>query len=97
MSIQIQLSDLMLNCLATVCYDPVEWTQNAVNVRAQLAYDELIRNEIQRRFDAGEPILPVKDDNLRDAFARGIIKSAKQVSDERTAAAQAEFQSKPSS
>lgn len=85
MSIQIQLSDLMLNCLATVCYDPTEWAQNAVTVRAQIAYDELIKAEIQRRFDAGEPILPVKDDNLKDAFARGIIKTAKQISDERTA------------
>jgi hypothetical protein len=82
MSIQLQLSDIMLKCLETVCYDATEWAQNAVDVRAKLAYDELIRDEIQRRFDAGEPILPVKDDNLRDAFARGIIKTAKQKSDE---------------
>ena len=84
-SITIQLSDILLKSLATVCYDPTEWAQNAVEVRAKLAYDELIRNEIQRRFDAGEPILPVKDDNLLDAFARGIIKTAKQVSDARMA------------
>lgn len=84
-TITIQLSDILLKSLSTVCYDPIEWTQNAVEVRAKLAYDELIRNEIQRRFDAGEPILPVKDDNLLDAFARGLIKTAKQVSDARMA------------
>jgi hypothetical protein len=74
----ITLTDLQYQCLAAECYDPQEWATNAIMNRVRIAYDALFQAEIQRRFNAGESILPDKDANLCDAFDRGIIQTAKQ-------------------
>lgn len=76
--LQVELSDLLYQCLATDCADPQEWATNCVLNRARMTYDSLFLTEIQRRFAVGEPILQDKDANLADAFSRGIIQTIQQ-------------------
>lgn len=96
-SITVQLPELLHSCLATVCCDTTEFIQNAATVRAKLAYDDLIKAEIERRFEAGENIFPVKEDNLKDAFSRGLIPTAKEKSDTLMTASRLQSTVKPMS
>lgn len=62
----VTLTDAEVKALAVVALDPAEWVRNAVKDRARVATDEIVRNEIARRFEAGEPIPQTKDEIVMD-------------------------------
>lgn len=58
----IQLTDAQDKALSHVAVDPQEWIENFVEVRCNIAIDEIINSEVQRKLAAGEPISGSKED-----------------------------------
>jgi hypothetical protein len=61
-SYTIQITDAQDKALAHVAFDPQEWIQNFVDVRCNIAVDEIVNAEVQRKLAAGEPITGSKED-----------------------------------
>ena len=58
----ITLSDAEDKALGVIAFSQTEWIQNAAAVRAQVAIEEIVADEVQRKLAAGEPITGSKDD-----------------------------------
>lgn len=81
----ITLSDAEDKALRVVANSPQEWIDNAVKSRCQIAIDEIVNNEIQRKLANGETISGSKEDIVMAAQ----VKTAAEI--------QAEFDSKTNS
>lgn len=60
--IELELTDVQYKALACEAMSVEEYLANYSNVRAQKAYDAIVRREIDRRLDEGLPIPSNKDD-----------------------------------
>lgn len=63
----ITLSDAEDKALSVVSVDQNEWIQNAIHHRCQVAIDEIVNHEIQRKLAAGEPISGTKEEIVLSA------------------------------
>jgi hypothetical protein len=79
----VELTDIEDLAMQSICVDTLEWISNAVKNRAKLAYDELVQNEVARRFRDREPIPGSSDEMILDAYNRGIIIPYKTLHEQR--------------
>lgn len=73
----ITLSDAQDKALGTVVYSQQEWIENAVFARAEIAINEIVNSEVERKLQAGETISGSKEDIVNAAN----IQSAKEIAD----------------
>jgi hypothetical protein len=59
---KITLNEAQNKAMAHIAYDVNEWIQNLVMARYNLAIDEIVNMEVQRKLAAGEPITGSKED-----------------------------------
>jgi len=81
---QIEITELQALALSYVAVDPEEWARIAVENRARVATDEIVKIYVDRALNENVSIPSDRDAILRDAFTRGWVKTAA----ERNAAAQ---------
>jgi hypothetical protein len=58
----INLSEAEHKALAYVAVSPDEWIQNVVHARCEVAVNEIVAAEVQRKLSAGEAITGTKED-----------------------------------
>lgn len=58
----IELNNAQKKALETQMIDIQEWIENFVFHRAQIAIDEIVNSEVQRKLAAGETISGTKED-----------------------------------
>ncbi len=63
----IILSDAQDKALSTVAINQEEWITNFVYERCRIAIDEIVNTEVQRKLEAGEPIVGTKEDIVMSA------------------------------
>lgn len=69
MEITVSLTDLQLAALSTVMTNPDEWLQNAIDERARLAYESILRSETERMMrDPGITEIPANPDEIVLAY-----------------------------
>lgn len=88
--ITITLSDSEYKALGVVAVSQQEWIDNAVHERCRIAIDEIVNAEVQRKLQAGEPIVGSKDDIVLQANVESALE--RQVRLEAEAKARAEEQ-----
>lgn len=81
-TITVTLSDAQYKAFEHVAYDPNGWVQHVVDERCRTAIEEIARNEIERKLEAGESVSGTKEEIVLAAN----IKTAKQISEEHNAA-----------
>ena len=86
----ITLSDAEDKALHAVAISAQEWIDNAVHERCRIAIDEIVNAEVQRKLQAGEPIVGSKDDIVLQANVESALE--RQVRLEAEAKARAEEQ-----
>ena len=86
----ITLSDAEDKALKVVALSAQEWIDNAVHERCRIAIDEIVNAEVQRKLQAGEPIVGSKDDIVLQANVESALE--RQVRLEAEAKARAEEQ-----
>lgn len=80
-TITIELTDTELAALTWCCYDVTEWCDNMATERANRAIDEIVSLAVQKYLEAGENIPGDKSIIVSEAFTRGWIVSAKEITD----------------
>jgi chromosome condensin MukBEF complex kleisin-like MukF subunit len=83
-NINIELTQAQLDALSYVANSPQEWAENAITVRADNAIDEIVRLYTDRALDEGVAIPATRDLIVADAFTRGWVQAASEVSIEST-------------
>jgi hypothetical protein len=63
----IEITDAQDKALRHVALDPQQWIQNVVNVRCDVAIDDIVKLEIERRLAAGDTISGSKADIVLSA------------------------------
>lgn len=58
----IEITDAQDKALRHVALDPQQWIQNVVNVRCDVAIDDIVKVEVDRRLAAGDTISGSKAD-----------------------------------
>lgn len=71
----ITLSEAEDKALGVVALSQEEWITNAIKVRCELAMEDIVKAEVERKFAAGEPIVGTKEDivlaaDVESAFDR---------------------------
>lgn len=72
----IELTELQTLALSYAAADPEEWARIAVENRARVAIDEIVKIYVERALNENVSIPSDRDAIVRDAFARGWVKSA---------------------
>ena len=83
-TITIEVTDTELAALTWCCYDVTEWCDNLMTERANRAINEIVQLAVQKYIDAGENIPGDKSIIVSEAFTRGWIQTAKDVTDNST-------------
>jgi len=83
-TITIEVTDTELAALTWCCYDVTEWCDNLITERANRAINEIVQLAVQKYIDAGENIPGDKSIIVSEAFTRGWIQTAKDVTDNNT-------------
>ena len=83
-TITIEVTDTELAALTWCCYDVTEWCDNLMTERANRAINEIVQLAVQKYIDAGENIPGDKSIIVSEAFTRGWIRTAKDVTDNST-------------
>lgn len=76
--ITIELSDAQYKAMSIIAYSPTDWVQNAAQVRANKAINEIADREIARMLEEGQAVSGTKEDIVIAAN----IPTAKEVSDQ---------------
>jgi hypothetical protein len=69
----IEITDAQDKALRHVALDPQQWIQNVVNVRCDVAVDDIVKVEIERRLAAGETISGTKSDIVLAATVESAV------------------------
>lgn len=69
----ITLTDAEHQALGYAAVDPEAWISNAVQQRARIAIDEIVKIAVDKFLDAGETIPGSKDEIVAEAFSRGWV------------------------
>lgn len=75
----VVLSDAEYKAMCTVAKDPDDWIQNAAHNRARIAIEEIVKQEVERKFAAGEPITGTKDDIVLAADVKTVAEFMEEV------------------
>ena len=79
MDITITISDAEYKALEYVAASPEEWADNAVTNRVKIAMDEIVSLYTNRALDEGVSIPSTREEIVTDAYARGWIQTAAEV------------------
>lgn len=69
----IEITDAQDRALRHVAIDPQLWIQNVVNVRCDVAIDDIVKIEIERRLTAGDTISGSKADIVLSASIESAV------------------------
>jgi len=86
----ITLSDAEDKALNVVAISAQDWIDNVVHERCRIAIDEIVNAEVQRKLQAGEPIVGSKDDIVLQANVETVAEAQVRLEAEAEAKARAE-------
>ena len=86
----ITLSDAEEKALGSIAVSQQEWIDNAVHERCRIAIDEIVNGEVQRKLQAGEPIVGSKEDIVLHANVESAADRQVRLEAEAKARAEAE-------
>jgi hypothetical protein len=86
----ITLSDAEDKALGSIALSQQEWIDNAVHERCRIAIDEIVNAEVQRKLQAGEPIVGSKEDIVLQANVESAADRQVRLEAEAKARAEAE-------
>lgn len=78
----VSLSEAENQSMSFVAYNVNDWIQNAVHERARLAFDQTFEAAMHEFLSRGEPMPGSKEEIVSLAFAKGYLKTLKEVTDE---------------
>ena len=76
------LSDTQNKCLEYAAYSVQDWCDNAIHERARRAQNEIISKLVSHCNENGITIATGADAQVTQAYDLGIVKTAKQITDE---------------
>ena len=82
MDITITLTESQAKAMQFICVSIRNWIDNAVQVRATNAIDEIVKLFIEYALVNNITIPPSKDDIVTQAYALGVIKTAEERNEE---------------
>jgi hypothetical protein len=86
----ITLSDAEDKALGSIAVSQQQWIDNAVHERCRIAIDEIVNAEVQRKLQAGEPIVGSKEDIVLQANVESAADRQVRLEAEAKARAEAE-------
>lgn len=78
----VTLSSIEDQAMSYIAYNVDDWIQNAVHERARLAFDQAFNDAMQEFLLRGEPMPGSREEIVALAFAKGYLKTLKEVTDE---------------
>ena len=79
---EIELTDTEDKALSFVAYSQKDWIDNAAKNRARIAKEEILKLNMDHCNSNGITIATGEDAQVTQAFTLGVVKTAKQVTDE---------------
>ena len=80
--IKVTVTDTQMKCLEYMAYSVQDWCDNAVHNRARIAQDEIIAKLVAHCNANDITIATGADAQITQAYSLGVVKTAKQISDE---------------
>ena len=81
--IKVELSATQTKCLEYAAYSVQDWCDNAIHNRARIAQEEIIAALVAHCNANDIAIATGVDAQITQAFTLGVVKTAKEVTDER--------------
>ena len=80
--IKVTVTDTQMKCLEYMAYSVQDWCDNAVHNRARIAQDEIIAKLVAHCNANDITIATGADAQITQAYSLGVVKTAKQITDE---------------
>ena len=80
--IKVTVTDTQMKCLEYMAYSVQDWCDNAVHNRARIAQDEIIAKLVAHCNANDITIATGTDAQVTQAYSLGVVKTAKQITDE---------------
>ena len=80
--IKVTVTDTQVKCLEYAAYSVQDWCDNAIHERARRAQNEIISKLVSHCNENGINIATGADAQVTQAYDLGIVKTAKQITDE---------------
>lgn len=80
--IKVTVTDTQVKCLEYAAYSVQDWCDNAIHERARRAQNEIISKLVSHCNENGITIATGADAQVTQAYELGIVKTAKQITDE---------------
>ena len=80
--IKVTVTDTQMKCLEYMAYSVQDWCDNAVHNRARIAQDEIIAKLVTHCNENDITIATGVDAQITQAYTLGVVKTAKQPTDE---------------
>lgn len=80
--IKVTVTDTQVKCLEYAAYSVQDWCDNAIHERARRAQNEIISKLVSHCNENGITIATGADAQVTQAYDLGIVKTAKQITDE---------------
>ena len=80
--IKVTVTDTQVKCLEYAAYSVQDWCDNAVHNRARIAQDEIIAKLVTHCNENDITIATGVDAQITQAYTLGVVKTAKQTTDE---------------
>lgn len=80
--IKVTVTDTQVKCLEYMAYSVQTWCDNAIHHRAKIAQDEIITKLIEHCNENDITIATGIDEQITQAYTLGVVKTAKQATDE---------------
>tara|TARA_Y100001937_G_C6926826_1_gene244247 strand:- start:52 stop:318 length:267 start_codon:yes stop_codon:yes gene_type:complete len=83
--IKVTVTDTQVKCLEYAAYSVQTWCDNSIHQRAKIAQDEIISKLIEHCNENNITIATGVDAQITQAYTLGVVKTAKQTTDEMAA------------
>lgn len=80
--IKVTVTDTQVKCLEYATYSVQTWCDNSIHQRAKIAQDEIISKLIEHCNENNITIATGVDAQITQAYTLGVVKTAKQITDE---------------
>jgi hypothetical protein len=84
MNYTITLTETEKLAMEYIAYDPQDWIENAVHVRAKIAIDEIVKIAVEKFLEANQTIPSSREEIVAAAYSNGWIQTAKYKTDNAT-------------